>query len=348
MNIDISSVVHACEICQSHAAPQPKQYTYTMTNKTHRPMQTVGADIFQCNGETFLILMDYFSKYPWVRRLRNISATTTIDAMRTVFSEFGYPSHLHSDSGTQFTAREFQTFSQRYNFKHTKSSPYYHESNGKSERYVGVIKNLMRKNPGSLGEALLAYRCAPLGCNERTPAELMFNRQIKDHIVDLPIQGSDDRANEDEIEQPSSKYPPLHPGDRVFVFNTDTKMWEKGQIQHLTDQPSQYSVIFESGRIANRNRVHLKLDRTVPLTLSPDNPDKNDPTALLPDNPDITVPFTPQSDDNPTPPSPTNINNNIPPISEQSPNPTQELPQEPRRSSRETKKPSRFKDYVNI
>ena len=29
MNIDISYVVHACEICQSHAAPQPKQYTYT-------------------------------------------------------------------------------------------------------------------------------------------------------------------------------------------------------------------------------------------------------------------------------------------------------------------------------
>ena len=105
MNIDISSVVHACEICQSHAAPQPKQYTYTMTDENHRPMQTVGADIFQYNGETFLILIDYFSKYPWVRRLRNISATTTIDAMRTVFSEFGYPSHLHSDYGTQFTAR---------------------------------------------------------------------------------------------------------------------------------------------------------------------------------------------------------------------------------------------------
>ena len=65
--------------------------------------------------------------------------------------------------------------------------------------------------------------------------------------------------------------------------NTDTKMWEKGQIQHLTDQPSQYSVIFESGRIANRNRVHPKLDRTVSLTLSPDNPDKNVPTTLLPD-----------------------------------------------------------------
>ena len=89
----------------------------------------------------------------------------------------------------------------------------------------------MRKNPGSLGEALLAYRCAPLGCNERSPAELMFNRQIKDHFVDLPIQGSDDRAYEDEVGQSSSKYPPLHPGDRVFVYNTDTKMWERGQIQ---------------------------------------------------------------------------------------------------------------------
>ena len=79
--------------------------------------------------------------------------------MRTVFSEFGYPSHLHSESGTQFTTSEFQTFSQRYNFKHTKSLPHYHES--KSERYIGIVNNLMRKNPGSIGEGLLAYRCAP-------------------------------------------------------------------------------------------------------------------------------------------------------------------------------------------
>ena len=55
----------------------------------------------------------------------------------------------------------------------------------------------MRKNPGPLGEILLAYRCAPFECNERSPAELTFNRQIKDHIIDLQIQGSDDRASED-------------------------------------------------------------------------------------------------------------------------------------------------------
>ena len=74
-----------------------------------------------------------------------------------------------------------------YDIKHSLSSPYYHESNGKSERYVGIVKKLLRKCT-DINDALLAYRSAPLCNSKHSPAELMFNRNIKDHIVSVPLQ----------------------------------------------------------------------------------------------------------------------------------------------------------------
>ena len=65
--------------------------------------------------------------------------------MKNIFSEYGIPLHVHSDSGSQYTSQEFANFAEEYGFKHTTSSPYYHQSNGKAERYVGIVKQLLTK-----------------------------------------------------------------------------------------------------------------------------------------------------------------------------------------------------------
>ena len=113
-------------------------------------------------------------------------------------------------------------------------------------------------------------------CNSKhSPAELMFNRQMKDNILTIPIHFKSqdlERINHSQ----DSKYKDLHSGDRVFIFDTDKKVWEKGMIINKTEQPNQYSILFQSGRISNRNRVHLKMDHTPPIvqqqlpTQSPD------------------------------------------------------------------------------
>ena len=56
-----------------------------------------------------------------------------------------------------------------------------------------------------------------------------------------------------------SKYKDLHSGDIVFIFDIDKKIWEKEMNINKTEQPNQYSILFQSGRISNRNRVYLKM-----------------------------------------------------------------------------------------
>ena len=146
-------------------------------------------------------MVDYYSSYPWVRRLRNISSASCIDAMKSVFSEFGYLQHIHSDSGKQYSSQEFKSFVREFNMKHTMSSPYYHESNGKAECYVGIVKRMLKKCD-NIYDALLAYLSTPL-CNSRhSPYELLFNRRMKDNVISLPVHYDGD---EDESCEPKSK-----------------------------------------------------------------------------------------------------------------------------------------------
>ena len=62
-------------------------------------------------------------------------------------------------------------------------------------------------------------------------------------MISLPVHFStDDRSpeNVNPIEQ-KEKHPKLYPGDRVFIFDTVKKTWERGIVRHQTEQPSQYS-----------------------------------------------------------------------------------------------------------
>ena len=269
MNVDISKMISQCSTCQTYAGPQPKHYSYNMKSSYHYPMQCVGTDIFEYRGVNYLIDVDYFSSYPWIRSLKNITTKSTIGALKTIFTEFGYPQRIHSDAGSQYTSNEFKQFCTTNDISHTTSSPYYHESNGLAERYVGIVKTIMKKNPEMINDALLAYRAAPLTNNEYSPAELMFKRNVKAHMISLPVHfPTDDRSpeNVNPIEQ-KEKHPQLYPGDRVFIYDTEKKTWERGIVRHQTEQPNQYSIRFDTGRIADRNCVHLKPDVTTPATI---------------------------------------------------------------------------------
>ena len=48
-----------------------------------------------------------------------------------------------------------------------------------------------------INDAILAYRAAPLTNNEYSPAELMFKRNVKAHMISLPVHfPTDDRSPE--------------------------------------------------------------------------------------------------------------------------------------------------------
>ena len=106
----------------------------------------VGADLFELQGQHYLLHVDYYSNLFELTRLgSNTRATCVIGAMRSQFARHGSPELLVSDNGPQFSCSEFRTFTQLWDIEHVTSSPQYPQSNGQAERAIGTVKNLMKK-----------------------------------------------------------------------------------------------------------------------------------------------------------------------------------------------------------
>lgn len=60
----------------------------------------VGADVFELHGQSYLLLVDYLTKYPEVLNLCDKTAYTVIQKMESVFTTHGIPREIVSDHVT--------------------------------------------------------------------------------------------------------------------------------------------------------------------------------------------------------------------------------------------------------
>ncbi len=85
--------------------------------------QVVGSDLFEINSEHYLIVVDYFSRYPEVIRLSTTISNTVITSLKAMFSRRGIPEALRTDNGSQYNSQRFSEFTKDYGITHTTSSP---------------------------------------------------------------------------------------------------------------------------------------------------------------------------------------------------------------------------------
>ena len=103
---------HLCEIytsCQKpmHSSELPKY-----------PWQKVATDHFELNKQSYLLVVDYYSRYPEVIKLNSTTSASIVSAMKTIFSRHGIPQTVISDNGLQYDSSEMKIFSSTYGFKH--------------------------------------------------------------------------------------------------------------------------------------------------------------------------------------------------------------------------------------
>ena len=125
------------------------------------PWQLVGTDLFELGGQHYLLVVDYFSRFPEVIKLTSTSSTSVITMLKAIFSRHVIPEIVCSDNGPQFASSEFAQFAKSYGFRQVTSSPHYPRSNGEVERMVQTIKGMLRKS-GDPHLAVLAYRAMPM------------------------------------------------------------------------------------------------------------------------------------------------------------------------------------------
>jgi len=267
----LGRLIRSCHTCQQ--ATTPPCEPMMSTPPQDRPWQTIGVDLCELSGTTYLVLVDYFSRYPELIQLGSQSSRRVIEHMHSVFARWGIPDTVRSDNGPQFGCAEFARFSKEMGFQHITSSPTYAQSNGAVERCVQTMKRLLAKSSSvaDIYQALLAYRSTPLPFCGFSPAQLMMGRRLRTTLPQLPSllvprwpDLADVRSREEaERERMKQTYDRRHrtrrsdelePGRPVWVLRDGTR--QPGKVVRRAGEPRSYHVEVGS-RVLRRNRRHL-------------------------------------------------------------------------------------------
>ena len=241
--------------CQTHQNSQPKEPAI-LPEIPPRPWHTISSDLFLHRSRWYIIVTDLYSKFPFIRQIRDTSSKSVIDAMRGIFSEHGIPSEIITDNGTHFTSAEMLEFSRIYGFSLTTSSPHYPRGHGLVERQIQTIKNTLTKCAESQFDphlSLLCLRATPLDHNTQSPAGLLQGRVFKTTLpsrIPNPRDSEIHRKRLEDSRTVQNKYydmgaksrPDFLPNQPVNIQHPVSKTWSPAQIVQPEDTPRSYYV----------------------------------------------------------------------------------------------------------
>ena len=144
------------------------------------PWQKVFTDLFEWKNSSYVLAVDYYSRYIELAKLSSTTSTEVIKNLKSFFSRHGLPQTVVSDNGFQYASAVFKTFAKQNGFTHNTSSPQFPQANAAAERAVRTIKELLNKNDDPY-LAILAYRSTPLE-NGYSSAELLMGRKLQTTI----------------------------------------------------------------------------------------------------------------------------------------------------------------------
>ena len=274
MSGQIEDKVKDCTTCHDYAPAQQKE-PLMPSPVPDLPWERAASDIFAFEGEHYLLLVDYFSKFIEVTKLKDLTSLETIEVLKEHFSRHGIPAKLVTDCGSQYTSSEFETFAKSYTFEHVLVNPKYPKANGEAEAAVKTVKSIWRKNKDKR-KALLEYRASPLPAIDLSPSQLSMGRRLRTTLpiahgllepethstqkIRARMKHGKDKQKYYHDRQGTKELPPLRTGDHVRVRpEPGSKEWRAATVVQKHALPRSY-VVEVSGRRIRRNRVALRND----------------------------------------------------------------------------------------
>ena len=352
MQSDIRETCFSCGICSQCHAERPTEPMLSHKIPS-RPWSKIRVDLFALDGKQYLVMVDHYSDYFELEPLRNVAASTVIRAKKRNFARHGIPDTCISDNGPQFDCHEFSRFARDYRFAVVKSSPYHSRGNGKAESAVKIAKNILKKSREEDPYiALLAYRNTPQQGHVYSPAQRLMSRRLRDlipmatsklqpqltvpSVVTQNIAERKQKAKAHYDKCASKQLSEFTIGERVFVKPSPrnrSKPWLLGEVVNKP-APRSCTVSTPVG-LVRRNHAQIRKASTDPVH------SYSEPVSI---DTDVASDTSEQVDD----PSSSNSGGAERVEQPENVNPEYHASSEIvlRRSSRNRKFPSRFKDYV--
>ena len=173
-------IVKTCSTCLHN---QRKQSGEPMmpSDVSQYLFEIVGTYLFHWNGQDFVLVVDYYSRYWEIQKLYKTGAATTIKKIKNEVSRLGTPEIIKRNNGPQYNcSREFKRFAKDWGFQHIPSSPEYPRSNGLAEKTVQTAKNIPEKVKDDNKDPyliMLEARNTSVD-NYKSPAKLASGKQL--------------------------------------------------------------------------------------------------------------------------------------------------------------------------
>ena len=178
-----------------------------------------------------------------------MTSKDVISALSFCFSVLGTPEEIICDNATNFTSRDHKEFSTNCGFILTTSSPHFPKGHGFIKWQVQTIKKLFARCDEDNTNYYLALQelwATPINTNLQSPAELLFNRQLKTTLPAIirPPHNSEAvraslKARQDysRCDAHSKEKPDLLPTQPIWVQDAISKRWNPGVVKIQVETP---------------------------------------------------------------------------------------------------------------
>ncbi len=294
MASDIEDVIKQCIVCIENQAENARE-----PMKSHHipdtPWSKVGSDLFQYEGNNYITVVDYYSKFPEVRKLSKTTSKAVINSMKSIFAVQGIPEEVVTDNGPCYNSSEFAEFAREWNFIHTTSSPGYPKSNGQAESSVKIIKNLLKKSADP-ALAMLEYRTTPLEGINLSPSQMLNSRRLRSILPTARALLSPEKQPNviEKLKEKQSKQkyyydrtakkmssPELHIDEPIRFYDNKRSKWQPATVTKVLPHRS-YMISTPEHQAYRRTRSQLLKTGEPPHT----------PRDIAHDQDDITPPST--------------------------------------------------------
>ena len=142
LNDQLENLILNYQLCLKYSKSKNKSTPHT--DLGHEvpavPWSKVTTDIFHYESQPYLLIVDYTSRFPIVRRLKSMSAQNITEHFKSIFLEYGWAHTLVSDNGPCYAAEMFTNLMKEYAVNHITSPHIFPNPMGSPKNLSKLLK----------------------------------------------------------------------------------------------------------------------------------------------------------------------------------------------------------------
>lgn len=204
INQQVETLCKNCSLCIANSRMNPPP-PLKPSPLPPSPWHTLNIDFLGPlpNRSHLLVVIDQRTRFPEVEIVGSTAALPTLGALSKIFATHGLPHKIISDNGSPFHSNEFKRYMHAKGIDHHRITPLHPKANSTAENFMRNLNKTLRiatieGKPWKIAlyNFLLNYRISTHSTTGVSPAEALFQRQVRGKLPSLNNQPNRDAIKE--------------------------------------------------------------------------------------------------------------------------------------------------------